>query len=146
MYLIFHFKMSLKLTRWCSNCNAQKMINVPVKRFFEKNSNYIGTFYDQIDIFIYTCEDCQWSCFLSIADEKLDQKTQQFVICCFKNMNPFWYFRLFGIMSVKYFASNVDLILKKKNRNRILDVYISTRKYHAHIAFDGPLFAINNSQ
>ena len=59
MYLIFHFKMSLKLTRWCSNCNAQKIINVPVKRFFEKNSNYIGTFYDQIDIFIYTCEDCQ---------------------------------------------------------------------------------------
>ena len=47
-------------------------------------------------------------------------------------------------MSVKYFASNLDLILKKKNRNSILDVYISTRKYHVHIAFDGPLSIILN--
>ena len=75
--------MLLKLTRWCSNCNAQKIINVPVERFFKKNSNYIEIFDDHIDFFIYTCEDCQPSCFPSIADEKLDQKTRQFVICNF---------------------------------------------------------------
>ena len=54
-------------------------------------------------------------------------------------MNSFWYSRHFGIMSVKYFASKLDLILKKKNRDSILEVYISTRKYHPHITFDGPL-------
>ena len=76
--------MSLKLTSWCGRCNDSKKINIPVKSFFDKNAKYIGTFDNQIDFFMYTCQKCQSFVYLSITDEKLDEKIIQYVIKCFK--------------------------------------------------------------
>ena len=50
-------------------------------------------------------------------------------------------------MTIKYFANNnLKLILKKKSRNSILDVYVFRRQKHVHIAFGRLLLAIKNSQ
>ena len=48
-------------------------------------------------------------------------------------------------MTIKYFANNLNLILKKKSKNSILDVYVSQRQKHVHIVFGRLLLAIKNS-
>ena len=50
-----------------------------------------------------------------------------------------------GILAIRYFVNNFNFALGNKNRRYVLDVYVSRRKEHIHIAFDRPLMSIENS-